>query len=88
MNEDEFWGYIAGMFDGEGHPRNYKDSQYNYRHFGLAITNTNRQCLEAIRKFLGTGTINLHREAKGNHSACYTLYISKIDDVLRVARKR
>ena len=87
------WAYIAGFFDGEGYV-SFKTARYlkTTRWYGVIIgfSNTNRQVLEEIQKFLrvtnhiSTGKIGNY---PGSKKPCYTLLIQDHKAVLRIAKK-
>lgn len=79
------WSYVAGYFDGEGHAGVYRDG-----HWGMSFANTHLASLEAIRDFLGCGTVQARSRA--NRTALgtkpmYHLVIRRVEDVRRVGRE-
>ncbi len=61
------WDYVAGFFDGEGSVsiRSNRSSQ-------LRLVNTDKAVMEAIRDFVGFGTIYCAK-ARGNCKSYYQL---------------
>lgn len=78
------WSYVAGYFDGEGSAR-FKATLVE-----ISFANTHTGSLNAIKDFIGCGTIYKHWSKERDFiraSKCYTLSISRHQDVLRVAKE-
>lgn len=71
------WSYIAGYFDGEGHVGNHPNGKY--RISSLVWYNTHRLSLEAIRDFMGFGTVYLVQKRPGRRQGYYLKIGRKID---------
>jgi hypothetical protein len=81
-------GYIAAFLDGEGGiqiTRSVrKDREYTIAlHPAVYFTNTNKEAILAIRKWLGGGSITRRREGS-NHKDTYVLTISGVKTILQL----
>jgi len=65
-------GYIAGLFDGEGHTRivSRKSSKNGVKYLTafVIISNTDRRCLDYVRGALGYGWVGSNGKAKTHRS--------------------
>jgi hypothetical protein len=77
------WSYVAGYFDGEGtawcSPHGAGSPKCS-----LSWSNTHLASLEALRNFIGSGTIRKHGRPKGHHKQCYELVIAKHSELVPV----
>lgn len=78
------WGYIAGYFDGEGTAGAYRNGRDRGVHCSLVWHNTHRASLDAMRAFIGCGTVRQRKKKKDSYRPMYGLHIERRQDMLRV----
>ena len=89
------WGYIAGFLDADGYVKFDKDGGVQ-----IHFVNSNREVLESIQNFLGTGRIypkhepgsiatfkEAHPRSHVRKKVTYDLHVSTLHEVLRIAKK-
>jgi hypothetical protein len=80
------WGYVTGYFDGEGSVGIWQHGKASVK-CSLTWTNTNRESLEAMRLFIGCGTVRKGTAPiKETHMQVYKLMVERRCDMLRVAQ--
>jgi len=74
------WDYVAGFFDGEG------SATILTRRLCLSMSNTDLAALEAIRDFIGCGSIRqlTLRNRPAHHKPCFILEVGRVADLARV----
>jgi hypothetical protein len=77
------WGYVSGYFDGEGHV-SCAPVKRGGRTRALIWYNTHLSSLEAIKQFIGCGSIRLRTKRSHQNKDGYTLTITRKADLLRV----
>lgn len=78
------WGFVAGFFDADGSVWYYKDRDIYY----LCFTNTNKEVLSHIQKFIRAGNIYVGARYKGHYGkkVVYFLGIRRYRSFMRVAK--
>lgn len=72
--------YIAGFFDGEGSVYTVTKSN-GIRYARIGISQADESILKWIQATLGWGRITLKTTKKPNHKPCWSLTISKVEEV-------
>lgn len=71
------WSYVAGYFDGEGTAWcKVREGRGHRPRVSLTWANTHLGSLEAIRDFMGIGTIRARSKPKGHYKQMYVLVVS------------
>ena len=80
LNDREFFAWLAGFFDGEGHITIYVcqwHRPYGFYEMNIGFSQSRRESLDAIQKRLGFGHVNAYKTGFGKVAHHLTIYSIK-----------
>ena len=77
------WAYVAGYFDGEGHVSLHPTARGGFAR-GLGWTNTDKESLEAMQRFMGAGRLRSRRLSGFGKRECWELKVNRKRDLVRI----